>query len=149
MGSVEIAVTDGGQALRFYREYVGLTPLPSQGSELRLGAAGREVVVLHPGAERPVVPHTSGLYHLAIVVPDRRDPAVTRSTSKSCSLTCALTTASRSRCRRARRWATSTSTSQTSTTRSGSITTSSALTSWATCRAWGSSRRADITTTSA
>ncbi len=75
MGSVEIAVTDGGQALRFYREYVGLTPLPSQGSELRLGAAGREVVVLHPGAERPVVPHTSGLYHLAIVVPDRRELA--------------------------------------------------------------------------
>jgi catechol 2,3-dioxygenase len=75
MGSVEIAVTDGEQALRFYREYVGLTPLPSQGSELRLGAAGREVVVLHPGAERPVVPHTSGLYHLAIVVPDRRELA--------------------------------------------------------------------------
>jgi catechol 2,3-dioxygenase len=75
MGSVEIAVTDGEQALRFYREYVGLTPLPSQGSELRLGAAGREVVVLHPGAERPVVQHTSGLYHLAIVVPDRRELA--------------------------------------------------------------------------
>jgi catechol 2,3-dioxygenase len=75
MGSVEIAVTEGEQALRFYREYVGLTPLPSQGSELRLGAAGREVVVLHPGAERPVVPHTSGLYHLAIVVPDRRELA--------------------------------------------------------------------------
>jgi len=75
MGSVEIAVTDGEQAVRFYREYVGLTPLPSQGSELRLGAAGREVVVLHPGAERPVVPHTSGLYHLAIVVPDRRELA--------------------------------------------------------------------------
>jgi catechol 2,3-dioxygenase len=32
-------------------------------------------VVLHPGAERPVVPRTSGLYHLAIVVPDRRQLA--------------------------------------------------------------------------
>ena len=75
MGAVELAVTDADRALRFYRDYVGLTPLASDGPELRLGAAGREIVVLHPGAERPVVPRTSGLYHLAIVVPDRRELA--------------------------------------------------------------------------
>src|SRR5438105_8488442 len=75
MGPVEIAVTDADRALRFYRDYVGLTPLASDGPELRLGAGGREVVVLHPGAEGPVVPRTSGLYHLAIVVPDRRELA--------------------------------------------------------------------------
>lgn len=75
MGAVELAVTDRERALRFYRDYVGLTPLPSQGLELRLGAPGRELVVLYPGAERPVVPRTSGLYHLAIVVPDRRELA--------------------------------------------------------------------------
>ncbi len=75
MGSVELAVTEADRALRFYRDYVGLTPLASDGPALRLGAAGREIVVLHPGAERPVVPHTSGLYHLAIVVPDRRELA--------------------------------------------------------------------------
>ena len=55
MGAVELAVTDADRALRFYRDYVGLTPLASDGPELRLGAAGREIVVLHPGAERPVV----------------------------------------------------------------------------------------------
>src|SRR6266480_3552935 len=75
MGAVELAVIDADRAHRFYRDYVGLTPLASDGPELRFGAAGREIVVLHPGAERPVVPRTSGLYHLAIVVPDRRELA--------------------------------------------------------------------------
>ena len=75
VGAVELAVTDGDRALRFYRDYVGLTPLASEGSEIRFGAAGRELVVLYPDAERPVVPRRSGLYHLAIVVPDRRELA--------------------------------------------------------------------------
>src|SRR5438132_12383916 len=75
VGAVELGVTDGDRALRFYRDYVGLTPLASMGSEIRLGAAGRELVVLHPDAERPVVPRRPGLYHLAIVVPDRRELA--------------------------------------------------------------------------
>jgi catechol 2,3-dioxygenase len=75
MGAVELAVTDGDRALRFYREYVGLTPLPSDGGAIRMGAGGRELVVLQPGAEQPVVPRTSGLYHLALLVPDRRELA--------------------------------------------------------------------------
>ena len=75
MGAVELAVTDGDRALRFYRDYVGLTPQPSPDSAIRLGAGGRELVVLYPDAERPVVPRTSGLYHLAILVPDRRELA--------------------------------------------------------------------------
>ncbi len=75
MGAVELAVTDGDRALRFYRDYVGLTPQPSSDGAIRLGAGGRELVVLYPDAERPVVPRTSGLYHLAILVPDRRELA--------------------------------------------------------------------------
>src|SRR5215831_2929850 len=75
MGAVELAVTDGDRALQFYRDYVGLTPLPSPDSAVRMGVGGRELVVLYPGAERPVVPRTSGLYHLAILVPDRRELA--------------------------------------------------------------------------
>src|SRR5258708_3030924 len=69
MGAVELAVTDGDRALRFYRDYVGLTPQPSSDGAIRLGAGGRELVVLYPDAERPVVPRTSGLYHLPILVP--------------------------------------------------------------------------------
>src|SRR2546427_10377779 len=75
VGAVELGVTDRDRALGFSRDYIGLTPLASMGSEIRLGAAGRELVVLHPDAERPVVPRRSGLYHLAIVVPDRRELA--------------------------------------------------------------------------
>ncbi len=75
MGAVDLAVTDADRALRFYRDYVGLTPMPGAGSEVHMAAAGRELLVLHPGAERPFVPRTSGLYHLAIVVPDRRELA--------------------------------------------------------------------------
>lgn len=75
MGAVEIAVTDGDRALRFYRDYLGLTPLPSIDDAIRMGVPGRELVVLHPGAGGPVVPRTSGLYHLAILVPDRRELA--------------------------------------------------------------------------
>ena len=75
MGPVDIAVTDGDRARKFYEQYVGLTPIPGEGPEIRMGAHGRELVILHPGAERPVVPKTSGLYHLAIVVPDRRELA--------------------------------------------------------------------------
>jgi len=75
VGAVHLGVTDGDRALRFYRDYVGLTPLPSSDGAIRMGAGNRELVVLYPGAERPVVPHTSGLYHLAILVPDRRELA--------------------------------------------------------------------------
>ncbi len=75
MGAVEIAVTDGERALRFYRDYVGLTPFPSDGPEIRMGAAGREIVVLLADATQAVAPRTSGLYHLAIVLPDRRELA--------------------------------------------------------------------------
>jgi catechol 2,3-dioxygenase len=75
MGAVELAVTDSDRALRFYRDYVGLTPVTGGGEEVHMAAAGRELLVLHPGAERPVVPRTSGLYHFAIVVPDRRELA--------------------------------------------------------------------------
>jgi catechol 2,3-dioxygenase len=75
MGAVELAVTDGERAVRFYRDYVGLMHLPSDENKIRMGVDGRELVVLHPGAERPAVPHTSGLYHLAILVPDRRELA--------------------------------------------------------------------------
>jgi catechol 2,3-dioxygenase len=75
MGPVDLAVTDADRALRFYRDYVGLTPIPGDGPEIHMGAAGRELLVLHPGAEQPVVPRTSGLYHFAIVVPDRRELA--------------------------------------------------------------------------
>lgn len=75
VGAVHLAVTDGQEALAFYRDVVGLSLLPGEDGSLRMGAGGRELVVLHPGADRPVVAHTTGLYHLALVLPSRRELA--------------------------------------------------------------------------
>ena len=75
VGAVHLAVTDGPRASRFYIDTLGLTPLPSDGDVLRFGTAARELVVLHPGASGPVAQHATGLYHLAIVLPSKRELA--------------------------------------------------------------------------
>jgi catechol 2,3-dioxygenase len=75
VGAVHLAVTDGARALDFYKGVLGLQTISGAAGELRLGAAGKELVVLHPGATRPVPARTTGLYHLAIVVPSRRELA--------------------------------------------------------------------------
>ena len=72
VGPVHLAVTDRARALNFYTNILGLDQI-DDGPAVRLGAAGRELVVLHPGATQPVEQGTTGLYHLAIVVPSRRD----------------------------------------------------------------------------
>lgn len=72
-GAVHLDVTDGGRALGFWHDIVGLSQLESEGEELHLGAGGRELVVLHPGAERGVARGHSGLYHLAIHLPDETE----------------------------------------------------------------------------
>jgi len=75
VGAVHLAVTDGQRALDFYRDVLGLAVLSRTGEEIRLGAEGRELVVLTPGASRQVLDRTTGLYHLALLVPDRRELA--------------------------------------------------------------------------
>lgn len=75
MGPVHLSVTDGERALRFWRYVVGLSLISDEEGLIRLGAGSRELVVLHPGALRPVSPRTSGLYHLAILLPNRKELA--------------------------------------------------------------------------
>lgn len=72
VGAVHLAVTDPKRALAFYRNILGLDLL-DDGPVLRLGAGGLELVALHPGALEAVPQGTTGLYHLAIVVPNRRE----------------------------------------------------------------------------
>lgn len=69
MGPVRLAVTDRTRALAFYRDVLGLTVLDDN-DPLRLGTGDRELVVLDPGSQDDVAPGTTGLYHLAILVPD-------------------------------------------------------------------------------
>lgn len=76
VGAVHLGVTDGGRARDFYRDVVGLAELPAGEDEtIAMGAGGEPYVVLHPGADRPVPEHTTGLYHLALVLPSRRELA--------------------------------------------------------------------------
>ena len=75
VGAVHVGVTDGDRALAFYRDAVGLTHLGAEDGAIRLGVDGKDLVVLHPGAERAVPAHTTGLYHLALVLPSRKELA--------------------------------------------------------------------------
>ena len=68
-GPVHLDVTDGERALSFWRDLVGLESLGDAGDGIRLGAGGRELVVLHPGANAPTPRKSSGLYHLALHLP--------------------------------------------------------------------------------
>ena len=68
-GAVHLDVTDGERALGFWRDLVGLEPLADAGNGIRLGAGGRELLVLHPGASAPLPRNYSGLYHLALHLP--------------------------------------------------------------------------------
>jgi catechol 2,3-dioxygenase len=72
-GAIHLDVTDAPRALGFWSDLVGLELLGQDGAELRLGVAGRELVVLHPGARGPVVREASGLYHLSFHLPTLED----------------------------------------------------------------------------
>jgi catechol 2,3-dioxygenase len=76
LGAVHIAVTDGERAKFFWTQVVGLTLLGEDDDTIRLGAGGRELVVLHPGATGPVMRGRTGLYHLALHLPARKDLAI-------------------------------------------------------------------------
>jgi catechol 2,3-dioxygenase len=68
-GAVHLDVTDGARALAFWHDLVGLERMEDAGNGIRLGAGGRELVVLHPGANAPTPRKSSGLYHLALHLP--------------------------------------------------------------------------------
>jgi catechol 2,3-dioxygenase len=72
IGRVRLRVGDLERALAFYHGVLGLTVSRDEGSTLTLG----DLLVLeeHPGiARRPARPVTTGLYHVALLVPDRRE----------------------------------------------------------------------------
>ena len=73
LGPVHIAVTDETRALAVWRDFVGLTVLGREDGSVSLGVDGRVLIVLEPGAERPAVKNTSGLYHVALHVPTRKE----------------------------------------------------------------------------
>jgi catechol 2,3-dioxygenase len=75
MGPVHLTVADMERSLAFYRESVGLIPGKGDGSRIELGSGERVLLVLieEPGAQ-PANGRT-GLYHFALLVPERRELA--------------------------------------------------------------------------
>ena len=70
MGPVELTVGDLERTLDYWQRVVGLRVLARENGSASLGADGELVrVVEEPGA-RPADGHT-GLYHVALLVPDR------------------------------------------------------------------------------
>ena len=88
VGAVDLTVSDLGRSIRFYGEAIGLAVLEREESVARLGAGGEELLRLEgsPGARRP--PRTTGLYHFALLLPNRRDlaTALTRLATAGASL---------------------------------------------------------------
>src|ERR1700753_351383 len=72
-GAVHLDVTDLPRALAFWRDLLGLTDLGGADGVPRLAAGGRALIVLPAGAERPPRRGHSGLYHVALHLPDARE----------------------------------------------------------------------------
>jgi catechol 2,3-dioxygenase len=72
MGEVHLTVADLERSLDWYRDAIGLRVQGDDGSEVRLGAGGEDLLVLReePGV-RPADGY-SGLFHFALLVPERR-----------------------------------------------------------------------------
>jgi catechol 2,3-dioxygenase len=79
VGAVRLIVADLDRAQRFYEEVIGLRPLDRAADLVRLGVDGGATVVELEG--RPEAPRrppgTTGLFHLAILLPSRMDLART------------------------------------------------------------------------
>ena len=75
MGDVHLTVGDLERSVDYYREAIGLDVLATDDGRAALGAGGRELLVLveEPGA-RPAYGYT-GLYHFALLLPERADLA--------------------------------------------------------------------------
>lgn len=73
LGPAHLIVSDLDRSLRFYMETLGFSELERQGDTVILTADGKTAHLLLtelPGA-RPKPLHTTGLYHIAILVPSR------------------------------------------------------------------------------
>jgi len=75
VGPVHLRVADLNRALAFYRDVLGLRPRPQASSAEVVtlhGLDGRALVALSTGpGVRPRPPRSTGLYHFAILMPDR------------------------------------------------------------------------------
>ena len=70
LGPVHLDVTDGARSVGFWRDVVGLHLRGQDDAAIELGTEDTTLLVLHPGATSPVRRGFSGLYHVALHLPD-------------------------------------------------------------------------------
>jgi catechol 2,3-dioxygenase len=75
LGAVRLTVSDLERSLGYYSDVVGLELLEHGGGRASLGAGGRELVMLVEERGARPTPGFTGLYHLALLVAERRDLA--------------------------------------------------------------------------
>jgi catechol 2,3-dioxygenase len=75
MGAVELTVSDVQRSRAFYESVLGLEPLETGAGVARLGAGGRELLRLVEVAGAQPATGYCGLYHVAYLLPERRDLA--------------------------------------------------------------------------
>lgn len=74
VGTAALTVRDVRGAVAFYEQVIGLHVLADDGDVVRLGAPGGPAIVeLHGDAAAPEARGSAGLFHLAVLLPDRRE----------------------------------------------------------------------------
>ena len=78
MGKVHLTVQDLARSRAFYESAIGLSAFDLDDGSVAMGVAGEQpLVVLHGDASAPALDRrATGLFHLAILMPTRRDLAV-------------------------------------------------------------------------
>lgn len=75
LGAVHLTVRDVERSVAYYRDAIGLELLGRENGRASLGAGGNELVTLFEAPGAQPVRGTTGLYHLALLLPTRADLA--------------------------------------------------------------------------
>lgn len=71
IGAVTLQVSDLQRSTRFYRDVLGFAEVAANTNEVVLGVDGKPLVILKAGASGPLNQRRLGLYHFAILLPER------------------------------------------------------------------------------
>jgi catechol 2,3-dioxygenase len=71
VGKIALTVRDLPALTRFYNEVIGLTLKEQTADKATLGSPNEDIVVLHSNPTARQVSRATGLFHLAILLPDR------------------------------------------------------------------------------